>query len=171
MKTDIRNRIRRYIKHVRGVNKREIYRDATSPKRVKASARVITAVITLPAILGYISFGICPLVLLTGYPCPACGMTRAGLLILKGHFAEAFCMNPFIYAVGILILVFVIYRYLLMKESLEWVKWTMAVMIIGMVIFYVYRMIRYFPDRAPMTYYPNNLTAYLRIFFQRLWEQ
>lgn len=165
MKTDIRNSIRRCI---RGVNEQENYRDARSPERVEASARVITAVITLPAIIAYFLYGICPMTLLTGYPCPACGMTRAGILILKGRFAEAFSMNPFIYAVGILIFIFFIYRYLFHKKSMEWMKWTVAVLITGMVIFYIYRMVRYFPNQAPMTYDPDNLIAYLRTFFQIL---
>ena len=38
----------------------------------------------------YLVFGsICPLVCLTGYPCPACGLTRAGLCLLTFRFGQA----------------------------------------------------------------------------------
>ena len=36
-----------------------------------------------------ILYSLCPVVLLTGFPCPACGMTRAGILLLKGDLKAA----------------------------------------------------------------------------------
>lgn len=37
----------------------------------------------------------CPLRLLTGWNCPACGIQRAFHAMLHGHFAEAFAYNYF----------------------------------------------------------------------------
>lgn len=35
----------------------------------------------------------------TGYPCPACGTTRAAHLLLQGHLKEAFLLNPLGYPI------------------------------------------------------------------------
>jgi len=36
----------------------------------------------------------CPFLLLTGHPCPSCGMTRAWHAMAHFHFADALRMNP-----------------------------------------------------------------------------
>lgn len=60
-------------------------------------------------IIAYFVFGrkfiysICPLIMLTGYPCPSCGLTRAGIQLLHFDFAGAWHMHPFIYVVAILV--------------------------------------------------------------------
>ena len=36
----------------------------------------------------------CPVWQLTGIPCPACGMTRAWISLVKGQLAEAFAWHP-----------------------------------------------------------------------------
>ena len=37
---------------------------------------------------------ICGFYRVTGHPCPACGVTRAGFLLLHGKYPEAFAMHP-----------------------------------------------------------------------------
>lgn len=49
-------------------------------------------------LLDYFSlFGVtvCPVKLVTGYPCPSCGTTRSINALLHGHIEEAFMINPF----------------------------------------------------------------------------
>ena len=46
----------------------------------------------------------CPLRTLTGIPCPLCGMTRAVVATMHGHFAESLRFNP----AGILVVVLAI---------------------------------------------------------------
>ena len=41
----------------------------------------------------------CPIRFSTGISCPGCGMSRAVLLLLSGHFQAAFQMHPLVYAV------------------------------------------------------------------------
>ena len=41
----------------------------------------------------------CPIWFSTGISCPGCGMSRAVLLMLSGHFRAAFRMHPLVYAV------------------------------------------------------------------------
>lgn len=37
----------------------------------------------------------CPFHALTGHPCPGCGLSRAGLLLLKGEWSAMWRMHPF----------------------------------------------------------------------------
>ena len=39
---------------------------------------------------------ICPFRLVTGLPCPGCGMTRAGVFLMHGDLAAALAANPFV---------------------------------------------------------------------------
>lgn len=46
----------------------------------------------------------CPILRITGLPCPGCGMTRAWLSVLRLDFAAAFSYNPMFWAVPVLCL-------------------------------------------------------------------
>lgn len=37
---------------------------------------------------------VCPFAILTGFPCPACGMTRAVILFFTGNFRLSFSLHP-----------------------------------------------------------------------------
>lgn len=39
----------------------------------------------------------CGFHVVTGHPCPTCGMTRMGFFLLEGDFVAAFRMNPFLF--------------------------------------------------------------------------
>lgn len=150
----------RYIKKVR----REIMKDAAFCVRAGIWAAIaLAAHIT---VLPHILYSLCPMVLVTGLPCPACGMTRAGVLVLRGHFAEAWKLQPFIYVLGLFVLAAGIWRYLLLKDSVGWMKKCLTVILLSMTAFYIYRMVRYFPDVPPVTYYPYNLIYRLRCLFR-----
>ena len=103
------------------------------------------------------SYSSCPVVLVTGYPGPGCGMTRAGISLLHFQFKEALKMNPFIYWWALFVMIFVIRRYLLLRKSLKWLKWMGIIGLIGMILFYVWRMIMCFPGEPPMVYYEENM--------------
>ena len=44
----------------------------------------------------------CPILALTGIPCPGCGMTRAYLSLLQGDVAAAFSYNAMFWAVPLM---------------------------------------------------------------------
>nr|WP_294463638.1 DUF2752 domain-containing protein [uncultured Sellimonas sp.] len=98
----------------------------------------------------------CPLVMISGFPCPGCGLSRAGFCLLRGAFAQAWYFHPFIYGIALLAAAFVIRRYVLHREVRSLQKY-LILLLAGMLIFYMYRMIRYFPGEPPMSYYPGNL--------------
>ena len=101
-------------------------------------------------------YSLCPMVILTGFPCPACGMTRAVMSILKGNFAAAWYLHPFSYVFLLFLVVFAVRRYIMKKEVKSLTKYAIAIMI-ALILFYVYRMLRYFPGEPPISYYYGSL--------------
>ena len=98
----------------------------------------------------------CPMVLITGLPCPGCGMTRAFFRFLHLDFSGAWEIHPFIYPFLIFVIWFGIRRYIYGIDDTEKV-WKIAAAIgILMILFYIWRMLRYFPGNPPMSYYYGN---------------
>ena len=107
-------------------------------------------------------YSLCPMVIMTGFPCPGCGLTRAMFMVLRGDFAGAWKMHPFIYGVIILVGWFCVRRYIQRKETKSLGKWVIL-LCVGLILYYVYRMVRYFPGDAPMSYYYGSVGY-------RVWE-
>lgn len=101
-------------------------------------------------------YSLCPVVSLTGFPCAGCGMTRAAFAVLRGNFALAWKLHPFIYVLGGYVIVFGIQRYIIQREVKSLWKYLMIILVL-MIVFYVYRMIRYFPGEPPMSYYYGSV--------------
>ncbi|MBI4470437.1 MAG: DUF2752 domain-containing protein [Acidobacteria bacterium] len=45
--------------------------------------------------LDRLEFPLCPVRAMTGLPCPSCGFTRAGSLLLRGEWSAAIALQPF----------------------------------------------------------------------------
>ncbi len=105
--------------------------------------------------------GACISRIITGLPCPACGMTRAALLFLSGHWKESMQMQPFfvVFAAGIAMCA--VKRYIFRKKVGKFLRAYAGSMLVAALIFYVYRMILYFPHTSPMTYNEDNLLFYV----------
>ena len=93
-------------------------------------------------IIAYFVFGrkfiysICPLIMLTGYPCPSCGLTRAGIRLLHFDFAGAWHMHPFIYVVAILVFRYCWNRYIrLQLRQPKSMKILAGIALVALVIF------------------------------------
>ncbi|MDO5589736.1 MAG: DUF2752 domain-containing protein [Lachnospiraceae bacterium] len=133
-------------------------------KDIKQTKWAIIAIIAYFAFVRKFIFSMCPLVMITGYPCPSCGLTRAGIRLLHLDFGGAWRMHPFIYGVVILVAVFCWNRYICLRQRQpKNMKLLAGTMIVFLVVFYIYRMVRYFPTQPPMNYYSNNL-------FLRYWH-
>ncbi|MEF9915726.1 MAG: DUF2752 domain-containing protein [Lachnospiraceae bacterium] len=102
----------------------------------------------------------CLMVALTGLPCPACGLTRAGSLLLQLKFEAAFKMHPFIYVIIPMIIAYALFRYLL-GISIKPLNYISIFLLILLFIFYIYRMIHFFPGNPPISYYSNNLIHFI----------
>ena len=54
----------------------------------------VLAVVVLYFVMHALFGAFCPSVIVTGFPCPGCGMTRAVLYLLKGQFLRSWALNP-----------------------------------------------------------------------------
>ena len=123
-------------------------------KDIKSAKWVIIFVIAYFAFLRNMIFSMCPMVMITGYPCPSCGMTRAGIRLLHLDFAGAWEIHPFIYGVVL--------------PMPKYLSWLAGIMLTTLVVFYVYRVKKYFPGDPPMSYYESNLVNRIREFLHHL---
>ena len=98
----------------------------------------------------------CPLLILTGLPCPGCGTTRALIYIFRGQFGRAWQLNPCAFLMVLLGVYFVYMRYVKGKE----VKYAMEILAAAaalMLLVYIYRMVTEFPGYPPMTFRRDNI--------------
>lgn len=100
----------------------------------------------------------CPLLLITGFPCAGCGLTRAALFLLQGQALRAFRINPSIFLVIAFLLYCGYFRYI-KGRPVKGMNMTLGILVAGMLVIYGYRMYLYFPDRAPYVYWSGNLLA------------
>ena len=140
------------------MNIRDIWKRVISD--IKAYYKVVLLFIALYIIVTMIFGAFCPFVIITGFPCAGCGMTRAVWNILTGNFVLGVNYNPavlFWIAWGIY---FVISRYILGKNS-KWVMRTLEIVCVVTLAIYVFRMLTQFPGEPPMTYYKENVLSKL----------
>lgn len=106
----------------------------------------------------------CPLVLLTGIPCPACGLSRAGGLLLTLHWKQAFYMHPMIFPIAAFLLYCCWYRYVWGKTP-KYMKTLLFSILLLLIVVYFCRMGWYFKPPylvkgrsvTPIYYEPRNL--------------
>lgn len=132
---------------------------------IKSAKWAIMIIIAYFVLGSKVMHSTCPMVWLTGFPCPACGLTRAGIRLLHLDFAGAWQMHPFIYAIGICVAVFAWNRYIAKRKVGNILKACLVMMVIAMTAFYIWRMYRFFPEVPPMTYYRYNLLRMLGVAF------
>lgn len=98
----------------------------------------------------------CPYRILTGLPCPGCGMTRSVVCFALGQFSRGWQYSPLGIFWLLLALYFCVARYLLGKPAKGLLP-AAGVLIGMMIVFYLYRMYRFFPGEVPMEYTRGNL--------------
>lgn len=81
-------------------------------------------------------------------------------------------MHPFIYVVAILVFHYCWNRYIrLQLRQPKSMKILAGIALVALVIFYIYRMVRYFPGEPPMSYYSGNLLHTCKNFLANLFVQ
>ena len=109
----------------------------------------------------------CPFLIITGFPCAGCGMTRAVFCFLTGQFERGMNLNPAAPFWIVWIFLFVIDRYAYGKNS-KWIKVLLGIIVSITMVIYLYRMLTQFPSYPPMTYYKNNILAKYGTFLKEL---
>lgn len=100
----------------------------------------------------------CPFLIVTGFPCAGCGMTRAVCCILKGQLERGMSLNP----AAPLWIAFLIYffteRYII-GNTPRICKIILGVVILITFAIYIFRMINFFPGNPPLVFYENNIIS------------
>ena len=99
----------------------------------------------------------CVLRMLFGVPCAFCGFTRAFIKVLCFNFVDALKIQPFVFLVLALFIIFVLKRYFNIKINDKVFYSLITVCLVGVIAFYIYRMVYFFPTNEPMVYDDNNL--------------
>lgn len=113
---------------------------------------------------------ICPISIITGYPCPGCGITRAFFFFLTFQWNLAFSYNPTIFlwlsviAWGIFLRYFIKDNAFKTKHKKIFIRAVTAVGIISIAV-YIVRMNILYPNVPPMTYNTFNILHLLHSFF------
>lgn len=108
------------------------------------------------------AFGtVCTLKLLTGYPCPSCGMTRSLIELMHFHLIESFKMHPLLILVLIGVALYFYNEYFNKKYSKVLIVYGIITLVI-FVIVYIVRMVNNFPGEEPFVYYDNNILKLLK---------
>lgn len=98
----------------------------------------------------------CPMVIVTGLPCPGCGMTRSVFYLLTGRVTESIQIHP----MGIIVVMFFLYfffnRYIIGRNSKS-ISVLIGIGLVALIVFYIWRMYLYFPNRIPYVYTEGNI--------------
>lgn len=107
----------------------------------------------------YLLFGsICPSKIFIGMPCPACGMTRAFVLILLGRWNEAWELQPMVGAVMFGAGLFIYLRYI-KACNMKYFKICAVVIIMAAFFLFGYRILNNGLSKEPVVYEKNNIAA------------
>ena len=86
----------------------------------------------------------CPMMIFLHLPCPGCGMTRAFVLVLTGHWQQAWQLQPLVYGWILLGILFGINRYLLDKKP-RMLTVLLVMLLLGTIVLYACRICFGFP--------------------------
>lgn len=72
---------------------------ATPTRTARPVRRAVVALLSLAALGALLLFSnvpLCPVVSMTGHPCPGCGLTRATRALFRGSFEESLRFHPLV---------------------------------------------------------------------------
>ena len=95
---------------------------------------------------------VCPFVLVTGFPCAGCGLTRSISYLLQGQFEKSISYHPLGFVWALWSIYAVVWRYLLGRQG-KWILRTLVTVCVVTLGVYIYRIVTVFPGEPPMSYY------------------
>lgn len=110
--------------------------------RVKKDLLLVRVPLVVLLVYGIVTellfHAVCPSAILFGRPCSGCGLTRAGILVLTGHFAQAAQMHVMIFFWMFLAVYAAFFRYVLGKRPPLLI--TLAILVsVATLGYYLYR--------------------------------
>lgn len=129
-------------KNIRRISK-NIWRDVSKNY-------IVIIVIALYIVVASMIFdNICPSKIFLKLPCPGCGLTRASLSILTGHFAAALKYNAtaYLWVVGI---AFAMIQKYVLEKKFKFMNMYWIVSFVITILYFVARLIYYTPLNFPV---------------------
>ena len=130
-------------------------------KDVKRYIWVMIAFLIYNAVVMTVIGAFCPVEIMTGFPCPGCGMTRALLCVLTGQIAESARYNICVYLWIPIGLWFIWNRYIKGRKA-KGIFVMMGAAGCVMLLWHGYRMAVHFPGEEPLVFFEDNMIG--RIF-------
>lgn len=130
-------------------------------KDIKDYRTAIAIILVYIILMGRVFHTLCPFVIITGFPCAGCGITRAFKCLLTLDIRQSLAYNPSAPLWLAFIIWFAWNRYVLGTNSKKKASRFLAVICIITLIIYICRMITDFPSNPPMVYYRDNLFLFL----------
>jgi len=119
-------------------------------------------------IIATLLFGhVSPVMIFLGLPCPACGLTRAGMLLLTGRFADSFRMHP-LFVPTFAFIVWAAVEKVFRPHRLKRLQNPALVLLVSAFGVYIFRMVHMFPHYPPMVV---NRDAILMNIIFLIWER
>lgn len=97
----------------------------------------------------------CPIQSVTGLPCPGCNMKTSLYYLLQFKFSLSLYYHALLIPT-IVVFVWIVFNY----KNHEQTKKLLIIWAILMIVYYIYRMIVYFPN-SPMMYSKENLIYFI----------
>lgn len=109
----------------------------------------------------------CLIRVITGFPCPGCGLTRATFALLVFDFKGAFFFNPMVFLVWPLLFLL---AYLFLSKKFQMKKFSPLFISFGiiMIAVFIVRMIIYFPGAQPLNYDFNSIFGRMICFLTNI---
>lgn len=133
---------------------------------LKKNRTPIVIILVLWLFMTQVFHRFCPVVLLCGFPCPGCGMTRAFFYFFTLRPIEAFEYNP-VFPLWILAIVLMAWRRYVKEKSLGALNAFLVFTALVTIAVYVYRIMYVFPNQEPMVFVHENLLSRLSPIYDK----
>ena len=109
----------------------------------------------------------CPMVIISGLPCPGCGLTRSIRYLLSGNIGQSLYINPMGIPIVCIMIYFFFNRYILGRKA-KGMTLLIACVIFMLLVQYVWRMYVFFPNRVPYVYTEKNILSQNLSFYEQM---
>ena len=127
-----------------------------SPKKGRRWLPFVISLLALAAYVGFNrymlgSFIVCPFRAITSLPCPGCGLTHAGMALLRCDVRASLKFHALF--VPVIFTLFIILFPSKIFKSIDWMKrqyWWYALLLVALTTYYGYRLYYCYPGDYPM---------------------
>lgn len=129
------------------------------------AAVAVLAVYTI--LVNLIFHAFCPMVIISGLPCPGCGLTRSIVYLASGRIGQSVYINPMGIPIACILIYFFWNRYII-GRSAKGMTQLIAVAVILLLLLYFLRMHSFFPNRIPYVYTEKNILSQNFAFYDKI---